>query len=604
MSFEAYSVAVRLKLIDGVSSGLVALAGQFSALNLAAKTHRGHLDAIEGQLSRLKTMGLIGGAMAAAGGYGLSLFKGPIHEAIEYGKEFSKLRQMGLGDAQISDAKKFIEANSIIGTSMQQRARLFVEAQGAFRESGMDGSHALDAAKKMMPILAEYENASALLSGEKGAAAAGAMRSLNKTVEIMGGITDTKRAGEIADGVFKAVQSSGRMIDERQLKQFVAYGSSATNSIDMRALFGGLEPLIGEFGGSTVGTGLRTAFTRMSGAMSMPPKKMQGMLTELGIGTQDHGSVRLKDDLLSMMQTDPVAFAKQMMQIYEQHGITSVLGRERANAQIFGTNGAKIYNKVMSQMPVLEESLKAFDKAKGAKETIEDNKDSPLAAMNRLQKSMSDFSLVIGDKVLPLFTRLVDRLYRVTDGVVKFTDQFPVLTKWLVVGFGVLSGVVAVGGVLMLATAGFKAVGIALAAVKGEGVAAMLTSLGGSIAGLGATLGKLGLLGAAGFAGWEAGKLINEHLSDNAKEWIGEKTAKVAAFFGNEDAKEALRINSVKPGQGKVVQVSTNISLDGRSFAKVVTQHQATEAGRPAGGFSGFDPNMGVAPFALTNLGR
>ncbi|MEI5528341.1 hypothetical protein WB388_48210, partial [Streptomyces brasiliscabiei] len=74
------------------------------------------------------------------------------------------------------------------------------------------------------------------------------------------------------------------MIDERQLKQFVAYGSSATNSIDMRALFGGLEPLIGEFGGSTVGTGLRTAFTRMSGAMSMPPKKMQGMLTELGIG--------------------------------------------------------------------------------------------------------------------------------------------------------------------------------------------------------------------------------------------------------------------------------------------------------------------------------
>ena len=49
-----------------------------------------------------------------------------------------------------------------------------------------------------------------------------------------------------ADGVFKASQSSGRMVDERQLKQFVAYGSSATNQQTLRTIFGGLEPIIGE----------------------------------------------------------------------------------------------------------------------------------------------------------------------------------------------------------------------------------------------------------------------------------------------------------------------------------------------------------------------
>ncbi|MDU0220472.1 hypothetical protein RVS24_26225, partial [Escherichia coli] len=82
----------------------------------------------------------------------------------------------------------------------------------------------------------------------------------------------TKRAQEIADGVFKTVQSSGKMVDERQLKQFFAYGSSATNQQDLRTVFGGLEPIIGELGGSTTAVGLRTAYTRTNGMMALMPR--------------------------------------------------------------------------------------------------------------------------------------------------------------------------------------------------------------------------------------------------------------------------------------------------------------------------------------------
>ena len=54
MSFEAYSVAIRLKLLDGVSAGLIGLASHFSAFNKHVNGTQAGLTKLEGQLQRIK----------------------------------------------------------------------------------------------------------------------------------------------------------------------------------------------------------------------------------------------------------------------------------------------------------------------------------------------------------------------------------------------------------------------------------------------------------------------------------------------------------------------------------------------------------------------
>lgn len=638
--FEAYKVAVRLSLINNVSNGL-------TAISMGLMSTQKHIDAanaglltMETRLAQIKRSLLIGGAMVGTGAGILMGFKGPVEQAVEWDREAAKLRQMGIGEAQIRDAQKFVQANTIIGTSMQQRMRLFAEAQGSFRESGMDGARALEAAKTMMPVMAQYETAMKLLGGPHRAMHEGAMRNLNKTVEIMGGIGDPRKASEIADGVFKAVQSSGKMVDERQLKQFVAYGSSATNSLSMRSIFGGLEPIIGEFGGSTVATGLRTAFTRMSGAMALPPKKMQTTLGELGIGQMDHGQMRMKDGMLRLMQSDTVEFTKQLMAIYKEHGIAGQLDRERTNALLFNTTGAKIYNKLMQQMPVIEESLHAYDKARGIAQTNRDNVDSPMMAIEKFHSAMDDLGLVVGQAVLPVLTPLIKDLGKFFETL----QRFPVLVKGLTYGFVGLGLAMAIGGTILLTKTAFKSLGLVLNA--NGGLATNLKSVAGGLKSLGLQAAAFMAL----YAGWKIGEAAGNKIDQSIQKgsngvhgslrswlndsWLGQKTGmfkygqneslqfrqaafdKSGKFVGstvpgapfNQSSKEggsqyaapvinkSVVQNTIATAAQSQQSKAADVYLDREKVGKVVWSDMNRELRRPMSGASRPDGRMAMAP--------
>lgn len=60
MSLEAYSVAVKLSLVNHVSSGLLAMSAQFNKTGKDAK-------ALQSELKKIKLMGAVGGAMMGAG---------------------------------------------------------------------------------------------------------------------------------------------------------------------------------------------------------------------------------------------------------------------------------------------------------------------------------------------------------------------------------------------------------------------------------------------------------------------------------------------------------------------------------------------------------
>lgn len=576
-----------------------------------------------------------GGLLAGAGAFGLGLFKKPIEDATEYERKLASLRQMGLGDAQIADARKFVEATNIIGASMQDRLRLFVDAQGSFRESGMSGAAALAAAKTMTPVLAQYEVATQMLSGPQRDAAEGSMRNLNKIVEMMGGLTDTGRARAIADGVFKAAQSSGRMVDERHLKQFVAYGSSATNQLSLRTIFGGLEPIIGEMGGSTTGVGLRTAYNRVNGMLALMPRRTQEELRRLGLA--DASGKRQTDGLARLQATDTIAYAQDIMKRYQAAGITSRVDVERENAILFGTNGAKIFNKIMSQMPVLLESLNAYDKAKGATGVTNDPRNKMLRMMMDLEKKEADLKLQIGLVAMPYYIKALEMTLGVLKRINAFAKSNPTAFKGILLLFAAISGAAVIGGSLMLITAGFRAFAIVMPALRFVGTllrifAAGLRYLPGLLRVLVGAMGPVGwaiaALAAAGWLVWNNWKEISAAL---LAVWNEMKEAVVRLFQG--DILGALSsfttaflrawqtifntiiagVNTILPSSWQMSKLTFaddfakahndtirprasgdggqpgHVYLNGRKVGEHVSRHQVQQMARPSAGSMTFD---------------
>ena len=111
MSMEAYSVAIRLKLVDEVSLGIIGLSEKFVGLNTSlGKTHD-HLSKIEAKLKNVKTLMLIGTTAMIGGGLALGLLGGPLKAANEYEIAFTKFKNLNLGELGNSQADQFARAN-------------------------------------------------------------------------------------------------------------------------------------------------------------------------------------------------------------------------------------------------------------------------------------------------------------------------------------------------------------------------------------------------------------------------------------------------------------------------------------------------------------
>jgi len=608
MSFDAYTVAIKLKAVDQFSGVMGLLSKQ------AAKTGL-QMDELQAKISKIgKSFGA--GAMAAGAGVGmLASLKGPLEMAMDFQRESAKLHQMGLGDAQIADAQKFVTATQIIGTSIQERMRLFTEAQGAFRESGMSGDKALEAAKTMMPALAAYQVATKTLNGEKRTAAESQMLSLNRLVEQMGGLNDPTRAKAIVDAAFRSVQASGKMISPDQLRQFRAYGGAATANLSDEAIFAGLEPIMGELKGSTTGMGLRTASNRMHGVV-MPPHQMLNEVLRLGIWDKHAmefnsmgGIKRMKGDPLTaslrhLMDTNPPEFAKMMMGIYKSHGITTTEAMSRENTLLFGSNGAKVYDLMMRQMPVIGRSVDAYRLSRGIDQTNKDNADSPMMQIERFHSALNDLSLAIGQTVLPVFTPFI----------AKFADLFNWLAKHqtlaagLTVAFTGLAGAMAFGGMVTMMASAVK--GMTLAASLFTPTAMKAAASMGTMSVAMRGIGGVALAGAAGYA---FGTLLNEWISSAIQsatggksqslgDWVFDSTHETAAEHDKKWQEQFNREHpghpehpehNVRRGAGTVV-VHVPVHIDGKKVAHIVTPHIARNMSTGMSG-GGFDNGLSLA---------
>src|SRR5262245_14464900 len=124
--FEAYHVAVRLRLVDHVSHGLTHLSHQF------ARVH-GHSAALQRSLNQIRLTAMTGFAVGATGLFGLFMMRGPYERAKAFNDEVARFSALGLGAHAREEAIHFVSAMDEIGTSLTEKMELFRDAATVFR---------------------------------------------------------------------------------------------------------------------------------------------------------------------------------------------------------------------------------------------------------------------------------------------------------------------------------------------------------------------------------------------------------------------------------------------------------------------------------------
>ena len=126
---EAFSIGVKISLINRVSSELLLLGKQFT------KVH-GDATKLQGALDSLRFRGLAGGALLGLGGFGLLALRPALQEAKKLQEAQAKFATFGMGAAANAEAFRFAQGMNVAGSSYVDNMKRMIEAQGVFRESG------------------------------------------------------------------------------------------------------------------------------------------------------------------------------------------------------------------------------------------------------------------------------------------------------------------------------------------------------------------------------------------------------------------------------------------------------------------------------------
>lgn len=623
--FEAYKVAVRLSLINNVSSGLVAMATQFQSLNRHIGSTQSSITALERQLLNLKRMGLIGGAMTAAGGFGLSLFAGPLAAAKEYETAYARFKTLNLGEVVNQQADSFARGTMAWGASSKQ-------LMDTLRESyGMIGN--MEHAKTIAPMIASLNSANSILFGGKmGAIDSHATQSIMRFIDMRGLTNSPEEIKHGLDLAQKLVTGSGGSLKFSDLESFAKRGGTAFKSMSDDGLLY-MATVMQEMGGASAGTGLMSAYQNLVAGRTT--KKSMAALQDLGLaklGYINHGDVggkpyktlqisEMQDEKL-LRENFPMWVMKNVIPALERKGITDTSAQAAAvNDILSNRTGSNLGVNFTTQFLQTIRDANMVKRAMGVDQTIDTAKKTTDGSIANLHARWRDVLNELGTTVLPVAIKGVELLTSGLKTVISFAREHPTITKGLVGMFAVLSGAVAAGGAVILAKTGFKALGLAIGGVStalgtggaggaagAGGLIANITKLGGGLTALG--IAAAPLLAMLAFTNWAEDQSHDQERvdtlkgwSDRAKSlmpgWMGDPTKgardRYMAARGELDGTGGDYVRSKAQQQPQMIN-NTIVMPDGRVLAAVMTQVMDKELRRPMAGTSRPDGRMAMTP--------
>lgn len=493
--FEAYSVGIRISLINGVSAGLIAMSREFGRTNLAAKELQASLNSIK------KTM-LIGGALAGAG---LGLFwalSKTIGPAREIAHQLALMNAAGMRGVEIANAQRAAySALAIAPTSS------VAENLAAIRELRMVFGNT-NTAIANLPVVQRLQAILAAQHGDDMRAGTEDAYTVAKALELKGAVRTAGQFNIQADMMAKAIEASGGKVTPQDFLSAFKYGRTATAGWSDQFVYTVLPTLIQEMknrggsgGAGGPGNALMSAYAAVvSGQIpqkAIPVWQQLGLLDPSKVVRTRTGATKgLQPGAIQgweLFQQNPFAWAQQVLDpALQRKGITS-------DAQVRQTLGYMFANRTagfaMVQMAMqawkFTRDQKLIGQATGLGGYNQLLKNDPMLAQLALQKQWNSLLATLGFTIMPDLIKMMTALIPMIRNFTMWASSHPDGVRNLMRGLVALATLLTASGIITMLVGigkGFALVGRVLGIGKwvsalpavGRGFAA----IGGAIAGL------------------------------------------------------------------------------------------------------------------------
>jgi hypothetical protein len=610
--FEAYKIGVTLSLTNHVSKGLMLMAGDF------AKTEA-QVALLQKRINSIKNDALKGGLLLGAGAGMLMLFKGPLEEAKKFQTETAKFASLGFGDAVTAQAVKFARGMNTVGTSARDNLVLLSDAMAVFKN--------LDHAEFAAPIMAKMKFANEAVFGQKGGEHSTKFMDMLKVIEFRGGLSSEKEFSTQANFVQQVITGSRNRVDATQLLSALKTGGVALSRRSNDQFYLGAEPLIQEFGGQRYGTGAMSIYQNL--VQSRGTITAQQELFRLGLLNP---SMVQFNQLGKLKKALPGAFVgsgilesegelslleKVLLPAFASKGINGEENIIRELGLILGNRtGSGLMARIYQQRSQIHTQSEANRGAENIDQLAARGGKTLAGKQIDLHAKFSTLMLALGDTVLPLAIKALEKLIPWVASLASWVDRNHTLVKGLATALIALAGGLALRGTVLLLSAAFRGLGLALL-FKMAGGAGGIRRIGGAISGVASKFGTLatkipgvtsalstllGILPAFGVAaGVGAGGLgatvfATGIVAGNKQAFKPvSENAMLSAMSGDTGFAAAIMNASdgfVKPGSAKPIQITTQVDMDGFRVASLITRHQSAAASKPQLGTGRFDPGL------------
>ena len=631
MSFDAYTVAVKLTLVNGVSAGLSLISRHFAKAEGDVKSYQKRLEEIN------KLM-LFGGAALGSGAFGLGLIAKAIKPAEEYTHQLNIMNMAGMKQKDIADSvgSAWKLAGENLTTTATGNLKMLLDLRN------VTGS--LQEAKTFLPIMAQMQTVlAASKEGEVSANSGDLAFSAMKALDIRGAVNDPEVLKRQADLMTRVIIGTQGRVTPAQFQSVFNYARQAKFALSDDFAYKYLPTLMlenatkGGGGGGSKGVGPALAALYRFTNQGFVNKKSLPLLKELGVlgngsilPTSTAGTMvaPLIDSKLAAsnsfdwLTTDVLpkisTYLARHQMADNQENVLSVINLMTRGNQLAGSLLGEFYVKQKN----FERDRKLFEGVMSPDSAYKASmSNDPDTAMRALSAQWTNFKTSLMVNIAPLVVPALISLSQNLNSLGNWARNHPNMTKDLVLGFGALSAAMAFGGTVSLLTAAFKGLGLALgfsglgggaAGIRGIAAAIGTAGTGGTLlfglAALGLAVGGMAyvltkvagvghpddekshpgqkwyITGHGGYWGFDPNK-SQEHAG---QVWV-HGTRGMAGHYENSDGSN---INTIRPAKSMMVTLSQPIYLDGKKIAESVTQHQTKAASRPASGLTSFDASQ------------
>ena len=457
---EAFSVAVRVSLINGAASGLMALARQFKTTHVSAM-------ALKKELRSIELLMLGGGLMAATGMFGLHIIGKTLPYAKEYANQLSLMNTLGMKQADIAKVvgQAWKTSFTVPTTTAAENLKSFRELRSVFGV-GHEGE-----ASMMLPVVGKIQGILTALTGHEQEKVG---FDLVKAIELRTGVMTPKALQSNAELMTRTLLGMGGTLNVGDFHGALKQGRMATNKWSDDFTYNYLPTLMqevktGNGGAQSAGTILQSLYQQAHGRMTkaaMPLWVQSGLIHANDVVKNGTGSYQVKPGAVAgigIEESNPYQWVQQYLRpAVDRLAAAKHLTPETVINSMFSNRMAAFgaYN-MYTKAQQYDRDKKNINQADSLDAYNKLLKTNPELAQLALQKQWQNLLAQLGFTIMPTLIKGMTTLMSVLQGITKLSRAHPTVTKFGMESFAGFSAFLAVGGLITMTAGAFKAFALA-----------------------------------------------------------------------------------------------------------------------------------------------